>query len=112
MLYSQNIKNMVSGVSQQPPILRLPEQFAEQINGFSTEMAGLQKRPPTVHIKDLPIGTADTAKPLIHFIRRDENEKYVVYFYNNTIYVFDLEGNQKQITGSDLQYLQTTNPRE
>ena len=111
-LYSQNVKNMVSGVSQQPPILRLPEQFAEQINGFSTEMAGLQKRPPTVHIKDLPIGTSDTAKPLIHFIRRDENEKYVVYFYNNAVYVYDLQGNQKQITWSDSQYLQTSNPRD
>lgn len=43
MLYSQSIKNFVQGVSQQPPLLRFPEQLEEQINGFSTEVSGLQK---------------------------------------------------------------------
>lgn len=42
-LYSQTIKNIVSGISQQPAILRLPEQLEEQINGYSTEVGGLQK---------------------------------------------------------------------
>ena len=51
MLYSQSIKNFVQGVSQQPPLLRFPEQLEEQINGFSTEVSGLQKRVPTVHLK-------------------------------------------------------------
>ena len=44
MLISQSVKNIVSGISQQPPVLRLPEQLEEQINGFSTEASGLQKR--------------------------------------------------------------------
>lgn len=44
-LYSQTIKNLVAGISQQPQVLRHPEQLNEQINGFSTEAAGLQKRP-------------------------------------------------------------------
>ena len=42
-LYSQTIKNIVSGISQQPAILRLPEQLEEQINGYSTEVGGLQR---------------------------------------------------------------------
>ena len=43
-LINQDIKNLVSGISQQPPILRHPEQLEEQVNGFSSEAAGLQKR--------------------------------------------------------------------
>ncbi len=42
-LITQTIKNLVAGVSQQPPILRHPEQLEEQINGYSTEAGGLQK---------------------------------------------------------------------
>ena len=70
MLISQNIKNFVSGISQQPPILRLPEQLAEQINGLSTEASGLQKRPPTVFINNLN-DVSEAKKPLIHFVDRD-----------------------------------------
>ena len=34
---SQTIKNLISGISQQPDLLRLPEQLDQQVNGFSTE---------------------------------------------------------------------------
>ena len=47
---TQRINNFIEGVSQQPPMLRHPEQLEEQLNGFSTEAGGLQKRPPTVSI--------------------------------------------------------------
>lgn len=112
MLYSQNVKNLVSGVSQQPPILRLPEQLAEQLNGFSTESNGLQKRPPTIHIRTLMNSISDSAKPLIHFVNRDESERYIMYFYNNGLQIFDLSGNAKTVTiQEDSSYLQTSNPR-
>ena len=48
MRVSQTIKNIVAGISQQPPILRHAEQLEEQVNGYSTEADGLQKRPPTI----------------------------------------------------------------
>ena len=66
MLLNQDIKNLVQGISQQPPILRRPEQLEEQLNGFSTEADGLQKRPPTVFISKLHRKTI--YKPLIHFV--------------------------------------------
>lgn len=112
MLYSQNVKNVVSGISQQPPILRLPEQLAEQINGFSTEMSGLQKRPPTCFVANLAVSIPETAEPLVHFVSRDRDERYIMYFYNNTIRIFDLEGNEKTVTISDGEYLETPSPRE
>ena len=34
---AQVVKNIISGISQQPPIMRHMEQLQEQINGFSTE---------------------------------------------------------------------------
>ena len=112
MLISQNIKNFVSGISQQPPILRLPEQLAEQINGLSTEASGLQKRPPTVFINNLN-DVSEAKKPLIHFVDRDETERYIMYFYNDTLRIFDLEGNTKEVViEDDGNYLVTDNPRE
>ena len=113
MLYSQTIKNLVSGISQQPPVLRLPEQLAEQINGFSTETSGLQKRPPTCFVKKLGRALEDTKEPLVHFVSRDKQEKYFMYFYDNTIKIYDLDGNQKTVKiENDGSYLATNNPRD
>jgi hypothetical protein len=49
-LISQDILSFKGGVSQQPPIIRYPDQLEEQINGFSSEVYGLQKRPPSVRV--------------------------------------------------------------
>lgn len=111
MLISQSVKNIVSGISQQPPVLRLPEQLEEQINGFSTEASGLQKRPPTQFIKVLE-GVSGATKPLIHFVERDSTERYIMYFYDNSLHIFDLEGNPMKIEiAEDADYLKSKNPR-
>ena len=113
MLYSQQIKNLVSGISQQPPILRLPEQLEEQINGFSTEASGLQKRPPTVFLANLSDKIGEIHTPLMHFINRDEHERYIMYFYNGHLDIFGLDGSKKSITiKDDPSYLNVTNPRK
>lgn len=112
MLYSQQIKNLVSGISQQPPILRLPEQLEEQINGFSTEAGGLQKRPPTVFLANLSDKIGETHTPLMHFVNRDAQERYIMYFYNGSLEIFGLDGSRKNITiKDDPQYLNVTHPR-
>ena len=111
MLINQDIKNLVQGISQQPPILRRPEQLDEQLNGFSTEADGLQKRPPTVFINKLHRTTQ--YKPLIHFVDRDNAEQYVMIFDGVSIYVYDLQGNSYPVTfqGSSRSYIQDINPR-
>lgn len=111
-LINQDIKNLVSGVSQQPPILRHPEQLEEQLNGYSSEAGGLQKRPPTIF--EATLGKRGNAinKPLIHFIDRDTNEKYIVIFTGAGIDVFDLQGNKKTVTmQEDISYIYTQSPR-
>ena len=111
MLINQDIKNLVQGISQQPPILRRPEQLDEQLNGYSTEADGLQKRPPTVFINKLHRTTQ--YKPLIHFVDRDNAEQYVMIFDGVSIYVYDLQGNSYPVTfqGNAISYVQDINPR-
>ena len=101
MLISQNVKNLVSGISQQAPILRLPEQLAEQVNGFSTEANGLTKRPPTLFIKSLLPALEHDEAPLLHFVDRDENLKYFIYFYKNLLYVIDTKGTRYSVVYKD-----------
>lgn len=94
-LYSQTIKNIVSGISQQPAILRLPEQLDEQVNGLSTEVGGLQKRPPTLHIANLFKCDSSTFFPLVHVVKRDEHEKYLMIFDGKGgLNVYDEDGKE------------------
>lgn len=111
-LINQDIKNLVSGVSQQPPILRHPEQLEEQLNGYASEAGGLQKRPPTIFEANLGKRGNAINKPLIHFIDRDTNEKYIVIFTGAGIDVFDLQGNKKTVNiNEDASYIYTQSPR-
>ena len=112
-LISQSIKNLKGGISQQPDILRYPDQGSRQVNGWSSETEGLQKRPPLVFLKTLG-GSGDLGQaPLIHLINRDEHEQYYAVFTGTGIRVFDLAGNEKQVRypTDGAAYIQTANPR-
>ena len=111
-LISQSVKNLVQGISQQPPFIRYPEQLETQINGLSTEVDGLQKRPPTVFKKSLSSLWGKTMKPLVHFINRDSKERYVCVFGENTVRVFTLDGEEHTVNFADSGYLKTDNPRK
>lgn len=112
-LINQDIKNLVSGVSQQPPILRHPEQLEEQLNGYSSEAGGLQKRPPSILVSNLGRKINDSAKPLVHFIDRDVNEKYIVLFTGSDIEIYDMQGNRKTVNfaSGTKPYIYTQLPR-
>lgn len=114
-LYSQTIKNIVSGISQQPAILRLPEQLEEQINGYSTEVGGLQKRAPTVHIKNLFASPSSTYRPLVHVVKRDEEEKYIMIFDGNgSCKIYDEDGKEYKVTidAKSASYISGVDPRK
>lgn len=114
-LYSQTIKNIVSGISQQPAILRLPEQLEEQVNGYSTEVGGLQKRAPTVHIKNLFSAPSSTYRPLVHVVKRDEEEKYIMLFDGNGgCKIYDEEGKEYKVTidSKSAGYITGVDPRK
>lgn len=107
-LYTQSIKNLKGGISQQPDILRFQDQGAAQVNGWSSESDGLQKRPPTLWVRRLTNTLPDNTK--FHLINRDETEQYYVAFTGTGIRVFDLMGIEKTVTG-DMSYAQSSNPQ-
>lgn len=109
-LISQSIKNLKGGISQQPDILRFPEQGAAQVNGWPSETEGLQKRPPMVFINQLGKKGSFGKDPLIHMINRDASEQYFVIFTGTGIRVVDMLGKEYKVTG-DMSYVTTNNPR-
>ena len=111
-LISQSISSFKGGVSQQPDIVRFPDQVEELINGFPSEVEGLQKRPPTVHLKRLDDSMGST-KARYHVINRDENEQYILEMKNGALRVWDLQGNAKTVTiAEDSSYLTVTDPMD
>ena len=112
-LISQSIPNLINGVSQQPPSLRLSTQAELQENGLSDVVTGLQKRPSTQHLADLGV-ISNIDKGFIHTIRRDENEFYsMIVDTAGTIRVYDKNGVAKTVTNNAPSYLSgLTNPNE
>lgn len=110
-LVSQSVKNLKGGISQQPDILRFSNQGALQVNGWSSETQGLQKRPPTKFLKRLYNTGALGVKPMVHMINRDASEQYFVTFTGSNVYVHDLAGNAYTVRGYNG-YADCTNPRD
>lgn len=110
-LISQSVKNLKGGISQQPDILRFPEQGAEQINGWSSETEGLQKRPPFIFTKTIGDAGYLGNAPLVHLINRDSVEQYYVVFTGSSVKVFDLNGKEYAVHGNTA-YAHCVNPRD
>ena len=103
-LVSSTIPNLINGVSQQPPEIRLPSQCEVQENGISSVVNGLEKRPGTEHVKKLDVASISGA--FIHTIQRDEDESYTLVVgadssNNEFMKIYDRSGNSMPIkTGS------------
>jgi len=110
-LVSRTIPNLVQGVSQQPEVLRLNSQAGEQINGFSSVVEGLKKRPPTEYVAKLSSSSLGNA--FIHTINRDLNERYIVVVSNGSIAVYDINGISKTVVNQTnaTNYLNSSNPK-
>ena len=111
-LISHSVPNLINGVSQQPPSLRLETQAELQENAMSSVVKGLTKRPSSEYIANLgSIANIDNA--FIHDIRRDENEYYTLIITNSDIKVIDKDGTERTVTNNQASYLSgLTNPRE
>lgn len=109
-LVSQPIKNLIGGISQQPDILRFPNQGQQQINGWSSETQGLQKRPPTTFLKRFGSNGFWGSKPLVHLVNRDAIEQYYLVFTGTGVAVVDLKGNTYTVRGYDS-YANCADPR-
>ena len=112
-LISQQLPSYKGGVSQQPDILRYPDQAEEIINGYPSEVEGLQKRPPTEYVSNLTPGLSSD-DPFLHIINRDENEKYICSIERDSyIQVWGLDGSIKSVNfanDSAREYIRSSNP--
>jgi hypothetical protein len=125
-LINEQISNLINGVSQQPPSLRLASQSEIQENGMSTVAEGLKKRPPLEHSSKITNKTDTDA--YIHYINRDETERYAVVisseqfdaafsadFTGTELAVYDLAGTAMTVSGvsgGPLSYITTSNARD
>ena len=77
-LINTSVTNLIQGVSQQPDAVRFSGQCEEQENALASVVDGLQKRPATQHIATLIADAEIDSNAKVHFIERDNNERYVV----------------------------------
>ena len=118
-LVSTSIPNLINGVSQQPPSVRLVTQSEAQENGLSSVSEGLKKRPPTEH-KDFFITglsaqkEADMTNAFFHPIRNSDNSlHFLMIEKDGTMTITDSTGTVKSITNNGASYLSgLTNPRQ
>jgi len=116
-LINTSVPNLIQGVSQQPDATRFDGQCEEQENALSSVAEGLKKRPNTRHIARL-LETAIDEDSFVHFINRDDNEKYVVIHTGSGMEAWNIVNGVKcSMNGSTSPltpptYLQTSTPRE
>lgn len=109
-MISSAIPNLVQGVSQQSPALRLSSQAEVQINAFPSLVEGLQKRPPLEHVAIM--SNSDTTGSFTHLINRDTVERYFLFINaSNQISIYDLAGNEKTVAyPNGTAYLNSSTP--
>lgn len=109
-LISLGIPNFVSGVSQQPPALKLPTASDSMDNCWPSVVSGISKRPPTEYVASL--GTAFTSTAVGQIINRNaDDKKFIISIADTNLRVFDFTGNEKTVYfPKGKAYLTSTDP--
>jgi hypothetical protein len=97
-LITTPVPNLIQGVSQQPPTVRLPDQAQGQVNAFPWVSEGLGKRPPAEFVGELGAAYVDfkaNNEPKVHIIDQGDGEQFAVVLYadsgsTSNLKVFDL----------------------
>ena len=109
-LISTALPNLINGVSQQPPALRLASQAESVVNCMPSPVEGLKKRPPMNNIGRMFAGSAGSTRPFIEVVDRDGVNRYLVLITDGDLKVFDLAGNAKTVNFPDgKSYLDVSN---
>lgn len=95
-LVSDQLTNLLNGVSQQAVSMRLASQCEVQVNCLPSLVDGNKKRPPTTHVARVSETPLDDA--YIHTINRDQNERYTVVVSDGAIRVFDDTGVERSVS--------------
>lgn len=107
MLIDQPVPNLFGGVSQQPALSRFSNQLEVLVNAVADPVLGLDKRPPTEHVKKITTSLA-TKRPAVIPIKRDENNRYIAMVLDGRVRVFDIDdGTEKTVSNHSPAYLST-----
>lgn len=110
MLINRAVPNLFQGISQQPPSVKLSTQADVQINGYSSIVEGLKKRPPTNYVAKLRNTTATDA--YIHTINTASDQQYVVVLLDDDLEVYTIGGTACTVSfPNGKAYLNATTPR-
>ena len=82
-LINTSIPNLAQGVSQQPDNLRFPGQGEAQVNGYSSVVDGLKKRPFTEFKGELGTDTPISEDSFVHFINRGSGLQHLLVIEPN-----------------------------
>src|SRR4051812_22716682 len=111
MLITQNVPNLINGVSQQAKSLRYPSQCEEQVNYLPSVLRGLSKRPPSNHVKQIASADLLSGNYGVHKIRGSDGLYYQALLGNGAMKVFDLAGTEQPVTApSGWGYLNCSDP--
>jgi len=112
-LITSAIPNLINGVSQQPPALRLASQAEEVVNCMSSPVEGLKKRPPLNNVARLFTENKSTVRPFVHMVSRTNDINYIIIIQDGAIKVANLDGTLKEVgdglaTPDGVSYLDIT----
>lgn len=111
-LISSSIPNLINGVSQQPAPTRLRTSCEAAENAYMSVVSGLQKRPQSDFVAELPSLQNTTAPTATHIVKKSSTNKFVIVATSGGLEVFDLEtGVTKPVTfTASANYLLTSDP--
>lgn len=95
----QMVPNLIGGVSQQNPAVRLENQCSVQENIHSTAIDGIHQRPNTEWYKTVGAIAAPTSG-FLHLIERDKDEQYFATFTTDATHpvrIFNLAGVEQTV---------------
>jgi hypothetical protein len=99
MLVSFALPNIIAGVSQQPPALRLPNAHEELINAWTSPVSGMQKRPPTKVVAKLGSALATSVR-MQTYNDPVSAQTFFIMASDHSFRVFNQLGVEKTVTGS------------
>lgn len=108
-----SIPNLLNGVSQQAPASRLVTQGEAQLNGLSSVLKGLGKRPHTEHIARLTTSYNQPTNLKVHFIDQSTSERFIVIIDHQNVRVFTLAGAEVSVSKTPTgwaSYFSSTSP--
>lgn len=117
-LVTKALPGLFGGVSQQIPAMRHATHCTEQLNGFSTLVDGLYKRPGTKRLAVLPLsgggGSVATSygAAFAHVIDRGAAGRFLLLIVNGNLMLYSLDTGAVQTVDrpQGMSYLTTTDP--